>query len=167
MTYLEIHKSIAEITREKCDECKAKLDAVPRENVTERKALQLEHGMYTFCGNCGMLFGSGDGSKAVTVRKRFLEGVMDKYPTLYKFYDNLDDEEKLKFIASTQGELYIRDQWLGTQIVELNDAEACGNITKIFELKIKIGAVMDMFAAWERGRRENNVYPGMLDEGLK
>ena len=35
MTYLEIHKSIAEITRKKCNECKARLDNVPKENVTE------------------------------------------------------------------------------------------------------------------------------------
>ena len=49
MSYLEIHKSIAEITREKCDECKAKLDAVPRENVTERKALQLEKAARQTC----------------------------------------------------------------------------------------------------------------------
>ena len=164
MTYIDIDKAIVDIVKEKCAECKTRLDRVSKDNPTERKALQLEYGMYSFCGNCGMLFGSGDGSKAVTVRKRFLEGVMDKYPTLYKFYDNLDDEEKFKFIASTQAELYIRDQWLGTQIVELNDAEACGNIAKIFELKIKIGAVLNMFAEWENWRSENSVYPGMFEE---
>ena len=164
MTYLEIHKSITEITREKCAECKTRLDAVPRKNSTERKALQLEYGMYSFCGNCGMLFGSGDGSKAVSIRKRFLEGVMDKYPDLFELYGRLDEEEKLKFIAATQAELYIRDQWLGTQITDLAAAEKMGDTDKIFELKIKIGAVKNMFTAWEKWRRENNVYPGMFEE---
>ena len=38
------------------DELKARLDAVPKDKATERKAVQLEYGIYTFCGNAGLLF---------------------------------------------------------------------------------------------------------------
>lgn len=166
MTYLEIHKSIAEITREKCNECKARLDNVPKENATERKALQLEYGMYSFCRNCGLL-GNTDGSGPVTLRKRVLEGVMNKYPVLCAFYDSLDDEDKLRFIAGTQAELFIRDQWLPAQYAELEAAEATGNTQNTFELKIKIGSVINMFDTWEAWRVENNVFPGVFKEGLR
>ena len=57
MTYLEIDKALVEITRGKCAECKARLDAVSKENATERKALQVEYGMYSFCGAAGFLLG--------------------------------------------------------------------------------------------------------------
>ena len=48
MTYLEIDQAIVDITRQMCAECKARLDTIPKENGTERKAVQLEYGMYTF-----------------------------------------------------------------------------------------------------------------------
>ena len=166
MTYLEIHKSIAEITREKCNECKARLDNVPKENATERKALQLEYGMYSFCRNCGLL-GNTDGSGPVALRKRVLEGVMNKYPVLYEFYDNLSEEEKYRFIAATQAELFIRDQWLGTQYAELDAAEAAGDTQKAFEFKIKVGSAINMFDIWEAWRVENNIYPDIFKEGLR
>ena len=56
MTYLEIDKALVDITREKCAECKSRLESTPKDNVTERKALQVELGMYTLCGNAGLLF---------------------------------------------------------------------------------------------------------------
>ena len=49
MNYLEIDKAILDITQEMCKNCQAKLDTVSKENVTERKAVQLEYGMYAFC----------------------------------------------------------------------------------------------------------------------
>ena len=166
MNYLEIHKSIGDITREKCSECKARLDTVPKENVTERKALQLENGMYSFCLNCGLL-GKADGSGPVALRKRVLEGVMSKYPVLNAFYIKLNEEEKFKFIAATQSELFIRDQWLPAQYAELEAAEATGNTQNAFELKIKIGSALNMFDIWEAWRIDNNIYPGMFKEGLR
>ena len=161
MTYLEIDQAIIEITRQKCAECKARLDAIPKENTTERKAVQLEYGMYTFCGNAGLLH-QGNREAPLKTRQRFLGNKLHKYPKLNDVYQSLDEEEKLRFLAALQAEIFLRDQWLGEQYAELSTAEASGDTEKIFELKIKIGSVETMFAAWEDWRVENNVYPKMF-----
>jgi len=167
MTYREIDGAIVDITRRKCDECKARLESIPKENVTERKAVQLEYGMYSFCGNAGLLFNTfGDRSGTVMTRRRFFErAVVGKYPKIDEVYRKIEsEEEKLCFIAAVQAELFIRDQWLGSQLKELAAAEASGDVKSAFELKIKIGAVKSMFGAWEAWRAENGIYPRLFEE---
>ncbi len=164
MTYLEIDKALMEITRAKCAECKARLDAIPKEKATERKALQVEYGMYSFCGAAGFLL-SYERSKAIQTRERFLSKQIHKYPKLNERYQLINEEEKKCFIAALQAEMFIRDQWFGAQKIELAAAEESGDAKKAFEFKIKVGAVENMFAAWEAWRRENGVYPNMFEEG--
>lgn len=165
MTYLEIDKAILDITREKCAKCKTKLATIPKENATERKAVQLEYGMYTFCGNAGVLFNTvGERSKTIQRRKCFLNNEIQKYPRLNEVYQSIGEEEKLCFIAALQAEIFIRSQWLDAQCSELAAAELSGDTQRIFELKIKIGTVRNMFAIWEAWRSENNIYPSMFEE---
>lgn len=163
MTYFEIDKAIVNIMKEKCHECKKRLDSISRENVTERKAVQLELGVYNFCGNAGLLQ-SDDREKWLQKRKIFLNKELHKYPKLNEIYQNLKVEEKMRFVAALQSEIFIRDQWLGVQYAALSSAEASGEPQNIFELNIKIGAVENMFAAWENWRVENNIYPNMFEE---
>lgn len=165
MTHWEIDQALIQITRQKCEECKKRLDEIPKENTTERKAVQVEYGMYAFCGNAGLLFnGSGKREFWLTKRKRFLSNRLPIYPKLDSIYQALSDEEKMCFIAALQAELFIRDQWLGTQIAELHAAEESGDVKRAFEFRIKVEAVETMFAAWEAWRKENNVYPRMFEE---
>lgn len=169
MTYLEIYKAIADITKEKCIECKNRLDMIPKENSTERKAVQLEYGIYNFCSNAGLLYGS-DSTKAeecLKKRKVFIIREIHKYPGLSTLYQSINEEEKMRFVSALQAEIFIRDQWLGVQYAELSKAEASGDFEKAFELKIKIGASENMFAVWEKWRIENNVYPNMFNEVIK
>lgn len=165
MTYLEIDNALVEITRAKCAECKARLDATPKEKTTERKALQVEYGMYTFCGNAGLLFNTTGERKIVQIRRHFWEKELHKYQKLNAVYQVLDEQEKMRFIAALQPEWYISYYWLGAQKIELAAAKASGDIKKAFEFKIKVGAVENMFAVWEAWRRENGVYPNMFEEG--
>ena len=76
MTYIDIDKAIVDIVKQKCAECKVRLDRVSKENPTERKALQLEYGMYTFCGNAGAMINGCDRRKVLEIRHRFLNGVI-------------------------------------------------------------------------------------------
>lgn len=163
MTYLDIDAAIISITEEKCSECKVRLDTIPKENATERKALQLEYGMYTFCGNAGLLFSSGKREKVLEVRRSFWNNRLDKYPKLKAIYDELSEKEKMKFLAVLQAELYIRDQWLPEQYSRLAEAEAAGDTDRIFEYQIKIGAVYNMLAVWEAWRVEHKVYPRLFE----
>jgi len=164
MTYLEIDKAIVDITRQKCTECKARLDAIPKENATERKAVQLECGIYSFCGSAGLMFNGGDRERVLQGRRRFFESVLSAYPRLNEVYQAAEEEEKHCLIAALQGEIFIRDQWLKAQLAEQVTAEASGDTKSVFELTIKIGAAQNMLAAWEAWRVENNVYPHMLEE---
>ena len=165
MTYLEIDKALVDLTRQICEECKKRLDATPKEKRTERKALQVEYGMYTFCGNAGLFFNTVGERKLVQIRRRFWEREQQKYPHLKLVYQGLDDEKKMCFIAALQAEWYIRYYWFGAQKNELAAAEACGDTQKVFEFKIKVGSVERMFAVWEAWRRENGMYPNMFQEG--
>ena len=167
MTYLDIDRAIVDITRHICGECKARLDAVPKTNTTERKALQLEYGIDTFCGNAGLLFNTGwDRAKVYDVRRNFWEHALGKHETLRALDLTLDDEEKRCLCAALQAELFLRDSWLAEQYADLAAAKDAGDAAGIFELTVKIGAAEAMFAAWETWRRENNIYPNIIETVL-
>ena len=164
MTYLEIDKAIVDITRKMCEECKARLNVISAENRTERKAVKLEYGIYTFCGNAGELFNTGwEREKVIDVRQRFVNKILQKYQVLNHTYQILGEETKTHFVAALHAELYLRDQWLNKKEAELAAATASGDTKSDFELTIQLGAVKNMFAAWEQWRVENNVFPHMFE----
>ena len=165
MTYLEIDGTLVEITRTLCANCKKRLDAIPKEQAMERKAVQMEHGMYTFCGNAGLLFNTGwERTKVLDTRLHFWSRELYRYPEIREQYESLDGDEKLRFFAALQGELFLRDQWLGEQKAALKAARSANDIGQLFELNIKIGAVKNMFSAWEAWRLDNNIYPNIFKE---
>ena len=165
MNYLDIDKALMDITRAKCDECKARLDATPKDNKAERKALQIELGMYTLCGNAGLLFNAGwERQRTYQIRQNFWSMVLPKYPKHQEIYSALTDDEKLSFMAAWQADLFMRDQLLNGYVTELAQAEAAGDAKNTFEFRIKIGAVREMLSLWEGWRKENGVYPGLMEE---
>ena len=166
MNYLDIDKALVDITRSKCNECKARLDAIPKDRAAERKALYIEYGMYTLCGNAGLLFNTY-GTREVLYRKtrqNFWGYAMTKYPRHGEVYATLNDDEKLSFMAAWQAELFMRNQLLEKYVIELAQAEAAGDAKSAFELRIKIGAVREMLTIWENWRKENGVYPDLIKE---
>lgn len=165
MNYLDIDQALVAITRAKCAECKARLDATPKDKGAERKALLVENGMYTLCGNAGLLFNTyGTREGLYRTRQNFFTYAMTKFPLHGEVYATLNDEEKRAFMAAWQADLFMRDQLLAGYIAELAQAEAVGDVKNTFELRIKIGAVREMLAAWESWRKENGVYPGLMEE---
>ncbi len=165
MNYLDIDKALVDITRAKCNECKARLDAVPKDNKAERKALQIELGMYTLCGNAGLLFNAGwERQRTYQIRQNFWSMILPKYPKHQEVYVSLNDDDKLCFMAAWQAELFMRDQLLAGYVAELAQAEAAGDAKNTFEFRIKIGAVREMLSIWEAWRAENNVYPHLIEE---
>ena len=165
MNYLDIDKALVDLTRAKCAECKARLDATPKDNKAERKALQIELGMYTLCGNAGLLFNAGwERQRTYQIRQNFWSMVLPKYPNHQEIYSALTDDDKLSFMAAWQADLFMRDQLLNGYVTELAQAEAAGDAKSTFELRIKIGAVREMLSLWEGWRKENGVYPGLMEE---
>ena len=165
MNYLDIDKALVEITRAKCNECKARLDAIPKDRASERKALMIENGMYTLCGNAGLLFNTyGTREGLYRTRQNFFTYAMTKYPRHGEIYATLNDDEKLSFMAAWQADLFMRDQLLEGYVTELAQAEAAGDAKNTFELRIKVGAVREMLSLWAAWRKENNIYPIEIKE---
>ena len=165
MNYLDIDKALVDITRAKCNECKARLDAIPKDRAGERKALLIENGMYTLCGNAGLLFNAGwERQRTYQIRNNFFNMILPKFPKHQEVYNTLNDDEKLSFMAAWQADLFMRDQLLKGYIAELAQAEAAGDTKNTFELRIKVGAVREMLAAWATWRTENNIYPIEIEE---
>lgn len=163
MTYLEIDKAIVDITKEKYNECKKRLDGLSKENAVEKKAIQLELGMYNFCGNAGLLF-TPNREDSLNRRLIVMSQIIPRHPSLHGIYSDLTDNEKKRFVAALQAEIFIRDTWLPEKYTELARAQAANDAQNIFEYNIKIGAVKEMFAAWENWRVKNNAYPNIFEE---
>lgn len=163
MTYLEIDKAIVDITKEKYNECKKRLDSISKENAVEKKAVQLELGIYNFCGNAGLLF-TPNREDSLNRRLIVMSQIIPRHPSLHSIYSDLTDNEKKRFVAALQAEIFIRDTWLPEKYTELARAQAANDAQNIFEYNIKIGAVKEMFAAWENWRVKNNAYPHIFEE---
>ena len=166
MTHFEIYDALLAINQKMCNECKARLDAIPKENRTERKAVQLEYAMYNFCNASGLFNAFQTQQQARYERQPHslvYSKLLPKYPKINSLYDALGNEDKWCFIAALHPELFIRDQWVNKKEAELAAATDCGDAKSVFELTIQLGAVKNMFAAWEAWRIENNVFPHMFE----
>ena len=167
MTYLEIDKAMYDIVCEKYNECQSRLDAVPKENKSERKALIIEREMYGLCNRAGILvYVLGKRESVLATRRRVIGQILQRYPKLNEVFTKLDEEEKKIFIAALQAEIYMRDQIVNCYYEDFEKAKKSEDMKNIFELQIKIGGCENVFKAWEKWRVENNIYPGMFLEGL-
>ena len=168
MTPLEIDKAMIDIVKEKYDECKNRLDGISKENKIERKAVQIELGMYALCGNAGLLYHAKNTREEIlNIRMRFIKRILINDPKWKAIFLDLQDAEKLRFIAALQAELFMRDQMYDNYCSELAKAETAGDTKAVFELRIKVGAVKKIFEDWETWRKKNNVYPFIFEEAAE
>ena len=168
MNYLEIDRAMYDIVMEKYGECQSRLDAVPKDNKSERKALIIEREMYGLCNRAGLLvYTIGKRESTLANRKRVIGQILQNYPMLNEMFSKLEEDETMRFIAALQAEIYMRDQIVKGYYREYEAAKTAEDTKALFELQIKIGACESVFRAWEDWRTEHNVYPGLLLEGLK
>ena len=167
MTALEIDKAMYDIVTERYNDCQRRLDAVPKENKAERKALIIEREMYGLCNRAGLLwYALGSRESCLTKRCGVIGRILQRYPRLNKVFTELDKEELLVFTVALQAEIFMRDQFVHSYYAELKKAEAAMDFESVFELQIKIGACESVFKAWEEWRVKKNLYAGMFSEGL-
>lgn len=169
MNYLDIDQAMYDIVAQKYTECQGRLDAVAKENKSERKALIIEKEMYGLCNRAGLLVdvtGKREHVLAVT-RYRVTGDILQRYHRLNEAFTQLDEEEKLRFVAALQAEIFMRDQIMNGYYAEYEAAKAAEDTKGMFELQIKIGACENVFRAWEAWRAEHGIYAGLLSEGLK
>lgn len=168
MTALEIDRAMYEIVNETYNECQSRLDAVAKENKSERKALIIEREMYGLCNRAGLLvYTLGEREKCLAFRHRVIGQILPKYPRLNAIFKQLDEAEKKIFIAALQAEIFMRDQIVNSYYTQLESAQAADDTKNVFELQIKIGGCENIFRAWEAWRVEHDVYPRIFLEGLQ
>ena len=167
MTALEIDKAMYDIVMEKYNDCQCRLDAVPKENKGERKALTIEREMYGLCNRAGLLwYALGTRESCLDKRYGVIGQILQRYPGIDQLFSKLDEEKRLIFVAALQGEIFMRDQFLRSYYAELKKAQAAQDLKNCFELQIKIGACENVFKSWEEWRMNNGVYAGIVSEGL-
>ena len=167
MHYLEIDTFMYDIVLQKYNECQSRLEAVPKENINERKALIIEREMYGLCNHAGLLRNSTKKrNEVVFMRKDVIGQILQKYPRLNDMFIQLVEDEKIRFTAALQAEIFMRDQFVHSYYAELKKADSAKDLESSFELQIKIGACENVFKAWEKWRMEKDLYAGMFSEGL-
>ena len=57
----------------------------------------------------------------------------------------------------------MRDQIVNSYYTEFEAAKTSGDMKNILELQIKIGGCENVFKAWEAWRKENGIYPNLID----
>ena len=165
MTYLEIDKALYDIVNEKYNECQSRLDAVANENKNERKALIIEREMYGLCNRAGLIvYVLGKRENVLAMRRRLVGQILHKYPKLNEVFTQLDEEEKMRFISALQAEIFMRDQIVNSYYTEYEAAKIAGDMKNILEFQIKIGGCKNVFKAWEEWRKENSIYPNLIDK---
>ena len=165
MNATEIYEALCVLAKDLYDECTRRLNSVPHQNKTERKALLLEQGMYSLSLRAGLMYMTLSEDKArdvVKVRQGVFERITkESYPEIYSRYQGLDDDEKQRMVSALQGEVFLRTQTYNKDMAELEYAQSKGLYDKVFELKIKTGALENVFNTWSDWRRENGIYPNV------
>ncbi len=173
MKPLEIDSALSRIMLKKIAESKKKLTALPKEAKTERKAVQIELGMYQMFLNFGQLYDVKQGetveeqrTHVLTIREKMMHrlGHLSLFPKIHEIYDLADEEEKKRIIAACHGEMNMRAQMYSRYVKEWEAAKQCGDARGSFETGLKVAVVKEGFRIWEQWRKENNVYPGLFQE---
>lgn len=170
MNAIEIYENMASIVIRRKEACAEKIAALPPSSRTEKRALLIEQGMYRFCLNAGFLFNcSGTIEKVLIPRKRVMGNILSshRYPALEKAFTSANEEEALTLYAAFQAEIFIRDQIMKTYYKNLEDAKASGDADGAFEAGIKIAVLEDVFKDFEKFRKDNNIYTGIMTKDLK
>lgn len=165
MNATEIYEALCELAKSLYDECTQRLNSVPYQNKTERKALLLEQGMYSLSLRAGLMYMTLSEDKArdvIKVRQTVFERLTKEfYPEIYSQYEGLNDDEKQHMVSALQGEVFLRTQTYRKDMAELEYAQNAGLHDKVFELRIKTGALENVFNTWKAWRRENGIYPNV------
>ncbi len=162
MNNIEIFKAQENILKEKYEGCRARLEALAAECTTEKKALNIELGMYKMCLRAGFYDCGADAEKALEGRSKVICRIIEKYPAIGARFGAIAEAEKPLFVAAVQAELFIRDQIYGTFLAEMRAAKEANDAESVFELQIKTGAMKSVFAAWEIWRKETGIYPNVF-----
>lgn len=175
MNPLEIDKALVELLLEKIKKSRAKLSTLPKEAKNERKAVQIELGMYNLFVNFGFLYTLRKGdtyeqqrNHVLRIREKMTErmNLFIAFPKIKKAYDVADEVERKCIIAALHSEMHMRNSFYNKYLKDLEAAKQYNDVYKSFEIGLKVSVLEDGFRLLEKYRQENGIYPGMFEEEL-
>lgn len=130
------------------NDCESRIAALDSSAKNEKKALNVEKGMYRFCSNAGMLSGvGGDRERIIPVKAdRLTKFISD--PKLAETFDKADDEEKLRLSAAFYGIVWMKSEVLPQYIREYEQAKESGDVRSQFEQQIKLKTITAVIRKW-------------------
>lgn len=163
MTALEIDKALTNIVLQMQSECENKLNSIEKDLKMERKAVQIELGMYSLCLRAGLLYHT-IGTRESTLKhfQNQANKIFASFPVIVQKYSEADEKEKLIMVASLRQEAFMRDQFSNKNESDYQKARKVNSVDDMFELKIKINATNKVYEAWEQWRKNTGIYPNMF-----
>ncbi len=163
MTALQIDKALTDIVLERYSECENRLSNIDKSLKMERKAVQIELGMYGLCLRAGLLYYT-TGARESTLNhfRNQAERIFAPFSKIAQAYSKATEEEKLVIVAALRQEAFMRDQFSNKNEADFQLAKKAGSVDDAFELTIKINAINEVYKAWEAWRMQNNIYPNMF-----
>ncbi len=161
---VEIEKALAEISISMCNSCAERISQLPETARTEKKAIQIEAGMYSMGFRAAIRYNTvGSREQCIRIKSNNFLPIMQDYPRLKSAFEAADDDERQRLTAALYGEVWLISQYQNINEAELEKAKASGDVKKMFELNIKVQATKALLSAWSLWREQNGVYSDLLD----
>lgn len=172
MTALEIDRALSRVMTDQWNKSKQKLSDLPSDAKNERKAIQIEVGMYSLFVRFGQLCSVKAEEMKVEQRERVLyireqmilrEKQLSAFPKIKALYEAADADEKQRIVAAFQGEIQMRCQMYAQYLKDWEAAKQNGDAEESFEAGVKVAVVEEGFWLWEQWRKANGIYPDLIE----
>ncbi len=161
MTEQMIHEALCRVVREKDAACVEKINALGKENATERGVLQMQRGIYNVCLQAGLCACMPDPAK--TIHQRFPNFVRH-FPQLAARHADLSEEQKATFEVALYPEIWMSSGFLEMYQKERDAARASGDQSMLFKARLKYEILHDVVAAWHNIRAEMGLWAELKTE---
>ncbi|MBQ6818173.1 MAG: hypothetical protein IJP35_01015 [Clostridia bacterium] len=181
MTALEIDRALSRVMTDQWNKSKQKLSDLPSDAKNERKAIQIEVGMYSLFMRFGQLcsvkaeemkveqrervFYIEQRERVLYIREQMIlrEKQLSAFPKIKALYEAADADEKQRIIAAFQGEIQMRCQMYARYLKDWEAAKQNGDAEESFEAGVKVAVVEEGFRLWEQWRKTNGIYPDLIE----
>ena len=161
-----IEQSLVAVAEEMADEYDAALKTLDRVKTMQRKALNIQKEVSKLCNHAGLNgFGAASYAKhMILVDKRF-QNVVKAYPKVTAYYNGLSEEDRGAVVHYLRSLYFMAVTFLQPWQAELACAESAGDVSAVFELKLKIQTVCRVLEARKNWWQENAAHlPAMPEE---
>ena len=151
-----------------CNECSDRIRELPESSKIEKKAIQIEMGMYSMGYRAAIRYNTtGPREQCIRIKSNHFLPLMEDFPKLKAVFERADDAERQRLPAALYGEVWMIKEYHGPNKAELERARISGDAKKIFEMNIKVGAIETLLSRWKEWRVRNGIYVDLLSGSVE